>query len=257
MRSSCFVLGTNPLVGILGSQFSRVSPFQECQRESLFVSEKSRPKEGEIIGLLGRRCKTRLRGGPLFAIFVMICQQRRRRQRAPFLTRGILTLPPHCPVPPHITQVPPFLPFSFRPPTPSCNPQFQQPCLTTIVHLPFPRYQARPTMPPIPIIAPQPRRLLPQPTIIDPSAPVLPINLDDPFIVSAFVWSMLALSEGAHDAFVRSATHRHPRTLNFLASCLQSVFITAPSVLWFVSPPVQPVNFQIDLSSVLIQFSFL
>lgn len=37
-------------------------------------------------------------------------------------------------------------------------------------------------MPPIPIIAPQPRRLLPQPTIIDPSAPVLPINLDDPFI---------------------------------------------------------------------------
>ncbi|KAI9446520.1 hypothetical protein H4582DRAFT_2069841 [Lactarius indigo] len=37
-------------------------------------------------------------------------------------------------------------------------------------------------MPPTPIIAPQPRRLLPQPTIIDPSAPVLPINLDDPFI---------------------------------------------------------------------------
>jgi hypothetical protein len=39
-------------------------------------------------------------------------------------------------------------------------------------------------MPPSPIIAPQPRRLLPQPTIIDPSVPVLPINLDDPFIVS-------------------------------------------------------------------------
>ena len=39
-------------------------------------------------------------------------------------------------------------------------------------------------MPPIPIIAPQPRRLLPQPTIIDPSTPVLPISLDDPFIVS-------------------------------------------------------------------------
>ncbi|KAI0005968.1 hypothetical protein BJV74DRAFT_880303 [Russula compacta] len=37
-------------------------------------------------------------------------------------------------------------------------------------------------MPPIPIIAPQPRRLLPQPTIIDPSTPVLPISLDDPFI---------------------------------------------------------------------------
>jgi hypothetical protein len=37
-------------------------------------------------------------------------------------------------------------------------------------------------MTPIPIIAPQPRRLLPQPTIIDPSMPVLPINLDDPFI---------------------------------------------------------------------------
>jgi len=37
-------------------------------------------------------------------------------------------------------------------------------------------------MSPIPIIAPQPRRLLPQPTIIDTSAPVLPINLDDPFI---------------------------------------------------------------------------
>ncbi|KAH9001336.1 hypothetical protein EDB92DRAFT_1826074 [Lactarius akahatsu] len=37
-------------------------------------------------------------------------------------------------------------------------------------------------MPPTPIIAPQPRRLLPQPTIIDPSVPVLPINLDDPFI---------------------------------------------------------------------------
>ncbi|KAI0306638.1 hypothetical protein B0F90DRAFT_1665867 [Multifurca ochricompacta] len=37
-------------------------------------------------------------------------------------------------------------------------------------------------MPPIPIIAPQPRRLLPQPTIIDPSMPTLPINLDDPFI---------------------------------------------------------------------------
>jgi hypothetical protein len=40
-------------------------------------------------------------------------------------------------------------------------------------------------MPPTPIIAPQPRRLLPQPTIIDTSVPVLPINLDDPFIVSA------------------------------------------------------------------------
>jgi hypothetical protein len=51
-------------------------------------------------------------------------------------------------------------------------------------------------MTPIPIIAPQPRRLLPQPTIIDPSMPVLPINLDDPFIVSAFVWSLLALFEG-------------------------------------------------------------
>jgi len=50
-------------------------------------------------------------------------------------------------------------------------------------------------MPPIPIIAPQPRRLLPQPTIIDPSTPVLPINLDDPFIVSLFVFSVLALSE--------------------------------------------------------------
>ncbi|KAI0273561.1 hypothetical protein BC834DRAFT_840454 [Gloeopeniophorella convolvens] len=37
-------------------------------------------------------------------------------------------------------------------------------------------------MPPIPILAPQPRRLVPQPTIIDPSEPVLPINLDDPFI---------------------------------------------------------------------------
>ena len=37
---------------------------------------------------------------------------------------------------------------------------------------------------PTPIIAPQPRRLHPQPTIIDPSVPVLPINLDDPFIVS-------------------------------------------------------------------------
>ena len=40
-------------------------------------------------------------------------------------------------------------------------------------------------MPPTPIIAPQPRRLLPQPTIIDTTVPVLPINLDDPFIVSA------------------------------------------------------------------------
>ena len=95
-------------------------------------------------------------------------------------------------------------------------------------------------MPPIPIIAPQPRRLLPQPTIIDPSAPVLPINPDDPFIVSGFVWSLPALSEDAHDAFLHSVTHRHPRTLNFLASCLQSVFITAPSVLWFVFPCPTP-----------------
>ena len=39
-------------------------------------------------------------------------------------------------------------------------------------------------MSPIPIVAPQPRRLLPQPTIIDTSTPVLPINLNDPFIVS-------------------------------------------------------------------------
>ncbi|KAH9981359.1 hypothetical protein BGW80DRAFT_1454251 [Lactifluus volemus] len=37
-------------------------------------------------------------------------------------------------------------------------------------------------MPPIPIIAPQPRRLHPQPTIIDSSTPALPINLHDPFI---------------------------------------------------------------------------
>ena len=95
-------------------------------------------------------------------------------------------------------------------------------------------------MPPIPIIAPQPRRLLPQPTIIDPSAPVLPINPNDPFIVSAFVWSLPALSEEAHGAFLRSAIRRHPRTLNFLASCLQSVFITAPSVLWFVFPRPTP-----------------
>ncbi len=43
--------------------------------------------------LLGRRCKTRLRGAPLFAIFVMICQQNRRGQRAPFLTRGSLLSP--------------------------------------------------------------------------------------------------------------------------------------------------------------------
>ena len=48
------------------------------------------PKESDIIGLLGRRCKTRLRGAPLFAKFVMICQQNRRGQRAPFLTRGSL-----------------------------------------------------------------------------------------------------------------------------------------------------------------------
>jgi hypothetical protein len=51
------------------------------------------PKESEIIGLLGRRCKTRLRGAPLFAKFVMICQQNRRGQRAPFLTRGSLLSP--------------------------------------------------------------------------------------------------------------------------------------------------------------------
>ncbi len=42
------------------------------------------------------------------------------------------------------------------------------------------------------------------------------------------------LIRGPHIARLCSATHRHPRTLSFLASCLQSVFTTAPSVLWSV-----------------------
>ena len=65
---------------------------RESLRESLFATEYI-SQESEIIGLLGRRCKTRLRGAPLFAIFVMICQQNRRGQRAPFLTRGSLLSP--------------------------------------------------------------------------------------------------------------------------------------------------------------------
>jgi hypothetical protein len=136
----------------------------------------------------------------------MICQQRRRGQRAPFLTRGILTLP-HCPLPSHITPVPPFLPLTFRPPTPTCNRQLQQLGLTAIT---IPSTLLVSTMFPSPIIAPQPRRLLPQPTIIDPSAPVLPINLDDPFIVSTFAWSLLALSDRPHLAFLRTVPHTGP-----------------------------------------------
>jgi hypothetical protein len=47
------------------------------------------------------------------------------------------------------------------------------------------------------------------------------------------VLSLLTLSKDSHlsDA---SATHLPPRTLSFLASCLQSVFTIAPSALWFV-----------------------
>ena len=140
-------------------------------------------KESEIIGLLGRRCKTRLRGAPLFAKFVMICQQNRRGQRAPFLTRGSL-LSPIVRSPLHITPVPPFLPFSFRPRTSPHKRQLHQSRLIAVIQPQFVSTKQDLTMPPIPIIAPQPRRLLPQPTIIDTSAPVLPINLDDPFIVS-------------------------------------------------------------------------
>ena len=90
-------------------------------------------KESEIIGLLGRRCKTRLRGAPLFAKFVMICQQNRRGQRAPFLTRGSL-LSPIVRSPLHITPVPPFLPFSFRPRTSPHKRQLHQSRLIAVIH---------------------------------------------------------------------------------------------------------------------------
>jgi hypothetical protein len=102
-------------------------------------------------------------------------------------------------------------------------------------------------MPPIPIIAPQPRRLLPQPTIIDTSTPVLPINLDDPFIVSVSL-TLLTLSKGELISSVRSATHLPPRTLSFLASCLQSVFTIVSSALWFVLLSSDRFEFSVDLT---------
>lgn len=142
-----------------------------------------------------------------------------------------LTLP-HCPFPRHITPVPPFLPFPFRPRTSPCKGQRHQPRFDGN-HPP----QSSPTkqdltMPPIPIIAPQPRRLLPQPTIIDTSTPVLPINLDDPFIVS--VSFSLAYLIRELISSLRSATHQPPRMLSFLASCPQSVSTIVPSALWSV-----------------------
>jgi hypothetical protein len=105
--------------------------------------------------------------------------------------------------------------------------------LTAVIHPQFSSTKQDLTMPPIPIIAPQPRRLLPQPTIIDTSTPVLPINLDDPFIVSvSFCYALPYLR--AHIFSLRSAIHRPPRMLNFLASCPPSVFTIEPSAHLFV-----------------------
>ena len=102
-------------------------------------------------------------------------------------------------------------------------------------------------MPPIPIIAPQPRRLLPQPTIIDTSAPVLPINLDDPFIVSVSCCLCLPYQR-THNLSDASATHLPPRMLSFLASCLLSVFTVVPSALWFVFHSSGRLEYPVDLA---------
>ncbi|KAH9079347.1 hypothetical protein EDB83DRAFT_1258861 [Lactarius deliciosus] len=92
------------------------------------------------------------------------------------LTRGILTLSPIVAPSPYNSS----LSFPFRPQYAHFETPPIQFTRSLVLAPAIPRLRS--TMPPTPIIAPQPRRLLPQPTIIDPSVPVLPINLDDPFI---------------------------------------------------------------------------
>ena len=58
-----------------------------CSHRSIF------PKESDIIGLLGRRCKTRLRGGSIVRYICYDLSAKQAGQRAPFLTRGSLLSP--------------------------------------------------------------------------------------------------------------------------------------------------------------------
>ena len=112
-------------------------------------------------------------------------------------------------VPSPYNSSPSFPACFFCPHTPPHKPQLHQLRLTAVIQPQFISTKQDLTMPPIPIIAPQPRRLLPQPTIIDTSAPVLPINLDDPFIVS--VSSCLCLPYQRTHLFLTQVPHPCPQ----------------------------------------------
>ncbi|KAH9966600.1 hypothetical protein BC827DRAFT_679222 [Russula dissimulans] len=144
----------------------------------------------------------------------MICQHHRRRQRAPFLTRGILTLPPLS-APLHITPVPPFPPFFL----------FQS---RTLNFLPRPTLTDSLST----AIAPQ------SPSSLDQGQRSIqchrsPLSRHSPAVCSRSQRSSThqRLCYPSTSTIRSSATHRPPRTLSFLASCLQSVFTTVPCVL--------------------------
>jgi hypothetical protein len=68
------------------------------------------------------------------------------------------------------------------------------------------------------------------------------------------VLSLLTLSEDSYlsDA---SATHLPPRTLSFLASCLQFVFIIVPSALWFVFLSSGRLEIPVDIALIFFKAS--
>jgi hypothetical protein len=85
VRSSCFVFGTKIIIFTeFGQKYPRIESSEQPSNESLFGSDRSAQRRGrDIIGLLGRRCKTRLRAPPLFAKFVMICHQKQAAATCP------------------------------------------------------------------------------------------------------------------------------------------------------------------------------